>query len=372
MTTRRAEARYVESRQMWEIVVQKDGARKAFRLTDRKKSRKGKHTVEARADEWLESGTADMRADVAGQMFLAAKKERTGSGNYLKLEADWRLYIAPVVGPRKLSTITANIWQQAIDAGAANGLSRRSCENIRACIRAFLTFAQDAKWAVADVRNKALTIPNSAAPKKEKTILQPPDIRLLFSDPTIIKHGKTITAHYIHAWRFFVITGLREGELTGLRWEDIGDGVINIRRSINKQLEETYGKNDNARRTFVLTDIARKVLNDQRDHLRDLCIISPWCFPDEYGERSNPKSIYDRYRTYCHQKGQFLTSIHELRHTFVSYGKASVPVELMKALVGHSSDMDTYGIYGHDVDGNAKRTADMVDGIFGTVICGKK
>lgn len=34
---------------------------------------------------------------------------------------------------------------------------------------------------------------------------------------------------------------------------------------------------------------------------------------------------------------------------------------LLKGVVGHSEDMDTDGIYGHEVDGELKRAAKIVD-----------
>lgn len=364
-TKRTAEAIWIESKSYWQVKVQKDGIRRAF--TSAIKGRKGKHAAEAKADEWLEKGTRDMRFPAAWELFLADQKERTGTANWSKHECYGRLHILPIIGNKRISSITPVNWQAVIDAAARNGLSRRTCKNIRGSISAFLHYAKRSRWDVQMLEDGDISIPNSAAPEKTKTILQPGNIRTLFTDSTIMKWGREVTAHYIYAWRFFVVTGLRRGELCGLRNEDIANGYITINRSINQFMEETYGKNDNARRKIVITPSMQKILDDQQSYLRSIGIISPWAFPDEHGGMANPKSIADRWRFYCNQHG-FKTTIHELRHTFVSLNKADLPLELMKSVVGHSSSMDTYGIYGHDVTGEDIRAAEIIENVFSKVL----
>lgn len=364
---RRSEAIWIESKKYWQVKVQKDGKRKAF--TSSTKGRKGKHEAEAKADEWLESGTEDMRFPAAWEMFLKDQKSRTGTANYNKNECNGRLYIAPVVGNRKLSSLNPLIWQSCIDSAARNGLSRRSCKNVLGTISAFLHYCKRARLDVEPLEDGDVTIPNMAEPEREKTILQPENVKTLFADPMIIKHGKPVTAHYIYAWRLIVVTGLRRGELCGLKREDVANGKITVRRSINNCGEETHGKNDNARRTIILAPIMKQVLNDQAEYLKECGIVSPWVFPDEWGERANPKSISDRWRFYCGQHG-FKSTIHELRHTFISLNKNDLPEEMLKAVVGHSTSMDTYGIYGHMVSGESEKTAEIIEEVFERVLNG--
>lgn len=364
-TKRRAEAIWIESKSYWQIKVQRDGVRKAF--TSSIKGRKGKHQAEARADEWLERGMTDIRFPAAWELFLEDQKKHTGKCNYANHEGYGRLYILPVIGNKRLSSITPINWQACIDSAAAKGLSRRSCKNILDSISAFLHYARRARYEAQVLEKRDIVIPNSAAPEKEKTILQPDDIRTLFSHDTIIRDGKTITAHYIYAWRMLVATGMRRGELCGLRMEDIQNGEISIKRSINRFQEETYGKNNNARRTIKITALVQKILFGQKEYLCKMGIISTWVFPDEYGECANPITIYTRWRTYCKQYG-FYSTIHGLRHTFVSINKSALPIELMKSVIGHSSSMNTYGVYGHDVDGDSATAAEIIDSVFDRVL----
>ena len=185
-----------------------------------------------------------------------------------------------------------------------------------------------------------------------------------FADARV--HGKPIEAHYIHAWRFLVATGLRRGELCGLKNEDMSNNILMIRRSINNDNEITCGKNRNARRTIELTSTAMHILDDQRAMLNRKGLISPWVFPGQHGEMPNPNYIYDQWATWRKQHG-IKSSLHELRHTFISLNKADLPLELMKAVVGHSSSMDTFGVYGHEIEGERLRAAQIIDGVFQSV-----
>ena len=50
----------------------------------------------------------------------------------------------------------------------------------------------------------------------------------------------------------------------GLHWADVKGGTVFISRAVNVLGEQTRGKNDNAVRAFVLSDLARAVLEQQR------------------------------------------------------------------------------------------------------------
>lgn len=360
-TSRRAEAIWIEAKDYWEIKVQKDGTRKSFRSSI--PGRKGKHEAEAKADYWLKNGTAEMRFSAAWESFLEWQKAHNGSSNYIKHETVGRLYLLPENRNRKLPAIKPSHWQKCIDAAVEKGLSRRSCVNIRSSISAFLRHCRRERWEHIRLEDDDLHIPNKAAPEKAKRVLHDADIQILFSDPYMMKNNRKQVAHYIHAWRMFVATGMRRGELCGLKHEDITGSMISIRRSINAEGMETHGKNDNARRSFAITEGMRKILEDQYAYLEESGIESDWVFPDKYGERSDPKAIYFSWRAYAKQHGMEC-SVHELRHTFISINKADMPLELLKAVVGHSSSMDTIGIYGHEVDGDKERAAAIMDSTF--------
>lgn len=100
-----------------------------------------------------------------------------------------------------------------------------------------------------------LTVPKGARLKGRK-ILQPDSLRVLLSTDTRVVRGKVEQDENVHAYRIAVMTGLRPGELLGLRVGDLDGDRVHIGRAINRQNEETSGKNENAIRTVVLHPLA--------------------------------------------------------------------------------------------------------------------
>ena len=360
---RRAEAAWNEKLNRWQVNVQHEGERKTFVCST--PGRKGKHECEAKADKWLESNTADdMRFEAAWEQYLLHVKDTTQSANHVKITATGKNYVLPLLGKKRLSKVTPGDMQECINLVAKRGLSKRSCTNTRACLVQFYRFCRKKRWPLEEPFD--LNIPKNA-PVGERNILQPNDLVTLFTCDTFSHYNRDHEAFFIHAWRLIVLLGLRRGELCGLRKDDLESNVLHIQRSINSEGIETRGKNDNARRYIALPQKALRILDDQQAMLKRYGIISPWLFPDESGDRLEGNHLYRKWRTYAKQHGMKST-IHELRHTMVSVVQADLPDSLLKPAIGHSSSMDTHGVYGHQVDGDLQRTAQIIDNVYDRIL----
>lgn len=363
MPSRKNEAIWIESCKRWQIKVQRDGERRSFYSST--PGKKGKIEAEGKADKWIRQGTeTDPRFNEAMKAFLDEKKTTTGTANYKKLESIMRIWIDPVIKRKRLSKITFQDWQNCINNAGKAGKSKRTCGNIRATISSFAQYCRKNRWALE--QPEFLTLPTNA-PVGKRNILQPSDLKTLFTVDTITHYGRLQKVFYIHAWRFMVLLGLRRGELAGLQKTDLENGVLHVQRSINSLGEITRGKTENASRYILLPQAAKDVLEAQNKMLKERCIVSCWLFPDEDGGPMDTNKLYDRWRTYASQHG-INTSLHELRHTFISVVKADLPEQLLKPMVGHSVNMDSYAVYGHEVDGDRKRTAEIVDNVFRNII----
>ena len=203
---------------------------------------------------------------------------------------------------------------------------------------------------------EGLTIPKGAR-KQEKHILQPNDLVKLFASEETVYRGAAVPDPLIHAYRFQVLTGLRSGELLGLEWRDISDGKVFIKRSINRDNEVTKGKNENAARCFVISESAKRELEAQRE-INMFGRVFGLLTQDTYR---------CRWKAYCKHQGITPTTPYELRHTFVSIAKTP-PEGSVKALVGHSRNMDTFSTYGHMVTGEMEQTTYKIEGIFEDIL----
>lgn len=352
---RKNEAAWLDKYGRWQIKVQKDGERRTF--TNSTPGTKGKIACEKKADKWLESGVKNdnVRFKKAYGEFLDEVKLLTSTANYRQREYIGRVWLMPAVEHKKVNSIMPADWQKCINKAYKNGRAKKTLQNIRGCVTAFYKFCKKSGYEMQSPED--VTIPKGA-PQIEKSILQPDQLKVLFSK------GDNF---YLYAFRFFVVTGLRRGELCGLKHSDIKDDVLHVRRSINGFNEITGGKNKNAQRYFVLSDHAKTILTAQKTMLKQLGIISPYIFPNKQGKATMPGYLFKNWQAFREAYG-ITCSLHELRHTFISINQADIPEQLLKRAVGHSKSMDTFGVYGHEVDGDMERVASTIDHTLTTLL----
>ena len=359
-------AKWNEKRQMWVIAVQRDNQRKFFYSST--KGRNGQRECNAKADAWLDEGVENQNIKVneAFDLYIENLKQCTCKDHYKKYEGYGNNHIKPHIGNKKVIKLNEQDFQDIINYSySKKHLAKKTLECLRACMTQFVKFCHKKKYTSLFLED--LIIPKGAK-KPEHNILQPEQLKILFTEENTILNNVAVKDLYIYAYRFEVLTGLRPGELFGLKWSDIRNGVVHLQRSINKQNEITSGKNDNARRTFKLTPIAQKQLENQRDMLHSLKIQSDYVFCTQWGDNLTQKqyrSRWIRYRDYNNISDS--VTPYELRHTFVSIVK-SLPEGMIKDMVGHSQNMDTLGTYSHQMTGDMERTAHAVYGIFNNLI----
>ncbi len=357
---RRSEAVWVESRSRWQINAQRDGKRKTF--VSSIPGRKGKHEAESKADSWLEAGQPeDMKFSAAWEMYIDHIQHTTGKLNLSDNKSIGEKWLLPHLGAKRMTKIKLSDLQDVINEAAEKGRAKRTCKNIKDKMAGFFAWATDNGLSHA-VDCKKIKIPVQTR-EAERTVIQPDQLRTLFAEGTIRRSMTTVPCHYIHAFRLIVCLGLRSGELCGLKASDYDGTTLTINRSVNRVRQITPGKTVNARRSIVLPQRAKAIISSQLDMLDQLGIKSQWLFPDSDGNCSNPNNLYRRWHAYATQHG-ITSSIHELRHTFISMTNKDLPAAMLKQVVGHSSAMPTDDVYGHEIDGDKQRAADIIDAVF--------
>lgn len=349
-------AKWMEKQQRWQINVQKDGVRKSFYSST--PGRTGQREANKKADLWLDEGVENQKVKVseAYAEYLEKLKSTTSRGNWRPVESRYINHIKPIIGARSVATLSDGDLQEIIDrAFTKNKLSKKTISNIRGDMTAFIKFCRKKKYV--SYIPEEISLP-AAASASEKKILQPDELRIIMSSDKSTWREKVITDKYIYAYRFQIVTGLRPGELMGLRPEDCADDVIYVKQAININGETTKGKNKNARRAVQLTETARQIISDQIRAFGK----------NEYLFNISAEDHYRiALRRYCIYNGITVVTPYELRHTFVSIAK-SLPEGLVKSIVGHSASMDTFGVYGHAINGESKATAAALEGAFEAVL----
>ena len=158
-------------------------------------------------------------------------------------------------------------------------------------------------------------------------------------------------------------TGLRRGELLGLKWTDVdfGRGVLKIQRAISRQngrVEEAPLKTKNAYRTLPLSADALDVLKAQK------CKVggSKWVFPSPTGGLMSPDSVLHMLQRVLKRAGLPRIRFHDLRHTFATMAvQNGVDVKTVSSMLGHYSAGFTLDTYAH-VTTDAQRKAALTMG----------
>lgn len=366
MPERKNEAIWIESRQRWQINVQMDGVRKTF--TSSTPGRKGKAAAERKADAWISGSSlsTDSNIGLLLDQYIKYLEETKSVGHAGQYEGFVRLYIKPIIGAKRISKLTEGDLQAVIDMSySKRNLSAKTLKDVRGCMMNWLKWCR--KRGLTHLYVEELLIPASAK-KPEKRVVQPTGLKILFSSDMSMWRGKMRPDWYIHAYRFSVLTGLRPGELLGLERQDVNGSKITIRRAYNVHGEITQGKNDNARRTIYLSDRAKAELDTQLKMIQDSCNVIPlYLFPAPSGDRLSERNLYRAWRRYCKSNGIPPVSLYELRHTYISVNK-EMPEGLKKMVVGHSKDMDTEGVYGHQLAGDLEKAAGYTEEAFKKIL----
>lgn len=341
---------WMEKHNRWQIKVQKDGVRKTFYSST--PGRTGQREANKKADQWLDENIdrSGLRVQELYTEFFESQKKTTSRGNWVNVESIGRVWILPEIGAMKIGRVNEQHLQNIIDKACQKRRSKKTVMNIRAVIMAFFKWCRKSKASTLVPEN--LHIPKSVR-YKGKHILTPDDLKKLFSIDTTIYRGKIVHDNLINAYRFQVLLGLRPGELIGLRWDDIHGTYLKTSGPINKFGETTAGKNENAIRTIGISDKAKEILEAQRKMSQSEFV---------FGELSQD-NYYESWKRYCRANDIEYVTPYELRHTFVSIVK-SLPEGDVKAVVGHSKNMDTFGIYGHMLEGDLERIAEEIEGKF--------
>ena len=144
-------------------------------------------------------------------------------------------------------------------------------------------------------------------------------------------------------------TGLRRGELLGLKWEDLDleRGNLRVRRQIariNGEVVEAPLKTKNAYRTLPLSADAINVLMQQRRKTGN----SEWVFPSPTGGPMSPDSVLHMLQRVLKRAGLPRIRFHDLRHTFATMAlQNGVDVKTVSSMLGHYSAGFTLDTYAH-------------------------
>lgn len=305
-------------------------------------------SVERFLHQWLDSVTPSVRA-------------RTADNYRSMIET----HIAPAIGGFRLSGLTVPDIERYRNAKLLE-LAPRTVSHHLACLRAALGKAE--AWGMVP-RNVAAMVKGPSVPS--------PDIR-----PLSVAQARTLLARvqgdpWEAVYALALLTGMRQGEILGLRWGDID---LDARRLVIRHtlvwlngrptLEEP--KTDRSRRSLRLPvrvvaalrwrQGAQQAEREASDQWHDVDLV----FAGPHGDAIR-RDIYTReFQRHLREANLPMQRFHDLRHATVGILlDLGMTMREIADVIGHSKPSTTSDVYSHLGQDAADRAAELMDEAFG-------
>ena len=297
-------------------------------------------------------------------------RQSTYSG-YLK---DIENHILPYLGSKKLTQLkTAEIQKhynyllesgRVKDNGKGKGLANATVRGIHMILREALDSAVREGLIP---RNPADGTSPPKIYRKEKQVLTKEELETFMK---LIENDE--------AWYDFfyteILTGMRAGEICGVRWEDFdeADRTLRVIRSVDfvhGELVIGETKTEDGKRTIYLPDSLWRLLAERKKRT-----FSEWIFPNLLKPELplDPAKAYRQLKSILKKGGLPDIRLHDLRHTFTSHAANSgIAPKTLSEIVGHSKASFTLDHYAHVTSDMQKNAANIVTNYI-TDILGKE
>ena len=234
-------------------------------------------------------------------------------------------------GDMLISDVTAADITKYLHRLARQGLSKKTVKNHKIVVSRIMHFATVECYIKHNPARDA-ELPRNLAEKKRKAA--PPN------------EEEAICRAKDDEWSlpyFALMTGMRRGELLGLKWSDIDldRNLISVQRSVWYDGSQPYiksTKTEAGERTIpILAPLREKIEqmpNGKPDH---------YVFGDD--KPLTEKAYRHRYKMYKERVG-ITSTLHQLRKSFTTAAvNADVPPDVLKEIIGHKDISTTMNIY---------------------------
>jgi len=273
-------------------------------------------------------------------------------------------HIKPLLGGLKLKKLNSAHIQSFYRDRLDTGLSTSTVHKMHDILRRGL--AQAVRWHLVP-RNVAYVVKPPRPVPKEMVALSTDETRRLLDAAA----EDRLEALYVLA----VHTGMRQGELLALRWQDVDmeNAVVSVRRTLTRSGGKvTFGepKTKKSRRSIRLAPQATEALRAHLERqLRDMEILGDryrdqgLVFTTDTGAPINPSNLRQRsFALLLKRAGLPHMRFHDLRHTCATLLLSrGVHPKFVQELLGHATIAITLDTYSHVMPSMGDATAKAME-----------
>ncbi|MFJ9475392.1 tyrosine recombinase XerC [Streptomyces mirabilis] len=290
--------------------------------------------------------------------YIRPQRKRT---TYVKYEMHVRLYLVPLLGSRRLESLTTANVRQMI-SNVTEQASAATAKEAHRVLRTALTAACRDELIS---RNVVKLVP---APRVEPRELRPWSL-----DETVTFLEAARTDPLYPAFVLAVALGLRRGEILGLQWRDVDldRRTLTVRTTLNRGGKELYLDTTKNRRARVipipLMCVAPLRWQRLRQAARRDAIGTDWhdsdhVFTTRSGRPIEPRNLYRSFLRIAASAGLPQVRLHDTRHGCASLlFAAGVAPRTVMEILGHSQIAVTMNVYTHVSDDNRREAMGHMD-----------
>lgn len=259
--------------------------------------------------------------------------------------------IDPIIGPMVLSDVKPMDCQMVLTSAQNEGEKPGSVRKLRVIMREFFEAAKDNELINDNPIRKSVTYAKEE-PAERRVLTVSEEQKLL----------DTAEGHpYYPIFAFGLQTGMRVGELTGLKWEDIDwtTRTLDVERSLEyrsdrQQFVENPPKSRAGFRTIPLTREAIDILRSVKESSQNLPHVEPYgsfVFRNSEGKPPFRGNLNRALRELSRKADIESLSMHTLRHTFATRCiESGMRPKTLQKILGHSTLNLTMNLYVHVTD----------------------
>jgi len=278
-----------------------------------------------------------------------------------------RLRILPEIGGVTLSRLTPVHVQSLLTSLENKGVSPRGRQVTYD--RLHRALAQAVRWGLVP-RNVCDAVTRPRAPRPTMRVLTPEQVT------TLLAAAREDRFHALYV--LAVTTGLRQGELLGLQWDDVdlASAVLHVRHALHEvagRLWLDQPKTTRARRTVDLPAVAVAAMRDHQARVLAKGRPHDFVFCDTQGGPVRKSNLVRRsFLPLLKRAGLPRIRFHDLRHTAATLLLLQgVHPKVVQERLGHSQISITLDTYSHVLPSMGREAAAKLDALLGAIAVAK-
>lgn len=350
----------------WRAQVSLGGERLSFTGETRKAAQKWLRNISNEIERGLTLDGAKITFEEFLAEWLSTKQHHVAQQTHAYYCQLVRDYITPALGKTRLRDLNSRQIQRFYNGKVAEGVGLRTVQKTHTVIHAALNSAR--KFGIIPYNPDDATNPPKPKPKTMQFLNQE-QIRLLLEVAKMTK-DRNYALYYLA-----IVTGMRQGELLALKWEniDLDKGILNVKLNLKRipggGLMLDKPKTKSSVRSIKIGPESIKILEAEKQQIAveseaaaDYWQAENFVFPSTNGTAMDPSNLIKQFRKLLKTAGLPKIRFHDLRHTAASLMlNNGIDVLVASQRLGHAQPSITLDVYGHLMPSIQNEAANILD-----------